>query len=185
MKQTKVAIRYAKSLLDLAVENGKLDETQADMHLISSTISENRDLDVVLHSPIITSDQKERILTQLFSDKVSDMSMKFVNIINSKGREGLLGQITSVFVIMAKEHKNIYEAEVTSAHPIDDATKSRLKEIVKELKGGEVELGEKIDSEVIGGFVLRIGDKMIDASVISKIRDLKQEFADNPYIPEL
>jgi F-type H+-transporting ATPase subunit delta len=185
MKQTKVAFRYAKSLLDLSVERGVLDQTQADMDLVSQTIIGSKDFSVVLHSPIINSDKKEVILKEIFGDKVSTLSMSFMDIINRKGREGLLGQISSSFVVMSKEYKNIYGAEVTSAHPLSDDARARIEKIVRDIKQGEVELAETIDPNVIGGFILRIGDNMVDASVSSKIRDLKQEFSENPYVPEL
>lgn len=185
MGQSKVAIRYAKSLLDLARERGAVDGAQEDMEIVASAYDESRDLQLLLQSPIIKADKKLDILKQIFGSRLGPVSMAFIEIITKKGREGLIGQIAKACVRMAKEQKHIYGASVTSASPLDDASRQKVLDIVKQLKTGTIELEEKVNPELIGGFQLRVGDQMIDASVLAQIRALNREFSENPYISEL
>lgn len=186
MKSGKAAARYAKSLMSLAREKGQLDAVQADMETVSQIVEDSRELELLLQSPIIKADKKEEILKQLFTGKVSEMSMGFIGIMVRKGREGMLAQAAREMVIMAKHEKGIYEATVTSAAPLNDATRTRVREIVKGMtpNGATVELSEVVDPELIGGFIIRYGDQMIDASVQSNIRGLKRDFSENPFVPE-
>ena len=108
MKRSKAAIRYAKSLLDLAREQNKLNEAQADMEIVAKAIDENRELELLLESPIIKSDKKLAVLKGIFEDKIGPISFKFISIITQKGREGLLLQIAKQLVLICKEEKNIY-----------------------------------------------------------------------------
>ncbi|NNE54622.1 MAG: ATP synthase F1 subunit delta [Flavobacteriales bacterium] len=183
MARSKVSIRYAKSLLDLAREKDALSSAQEDMATISDTIDQSRDLQLMLKSPIITSDKKLSILKEVFKDKIGPFSTLFVEIITKKGREKLLGEIAQAAVLMAKEEKNIFGAQVTTAVPLDDATRQKVLAIIKEIKSGTIELEEVVDPTIIGGFQLRVGDSMIDSSVVGKVRELSREFSENPYIP--
>ncbi len=185
MKRSKAAIRYAKSLLDLARERNKLNEAQEDMEIVAKAIDENRELELLLESPIIKSDKKLAILKEIFEDKIGPVSFKFISIITQKGREGLLLQIAQQLIIICKEDKNIYSAEVTSATPLSDSVREKIYGIVQGIRPGEIELKETINKDLIGGFVLRVGDKMIDSSVRTKFKELKREFTDNPYISEM
>lgn len=185
MQVSKVAIRYAKSLLDLAVERDALQGAEEDMTTVAKAIGGNRDLRLLLQSPIIHSDKKIEILKEIFGDHLGPVSSNFIEIITQKGRESLLESIANAFVIMAKERNNIYQAEVITARPMGDETRQKLMVIVQQLQKGDIELAEKVDPEIIGGFVLRIGDQMVDTSVLTQFRALKKEFADNPYIPEI
>lgn len=185
MNYSKVAIRYAKSLLDLTVEQKSVDAAQQDMTLVAQTIHENRDLGVLLKSPIIKADKKMDILDAIFKGLVGTTTRTFIDIIVRKGRERLLGEIATAFVIMAKERNDIYAARVISARPLDDGARDRVLAAVNKIQPGTIELEEIIDKNLIGGFILRVGDQMIDASVLAKIRALNREFSENPYISEL
>lgn len=184
MRISKVAIRYAKSLLDLAVERGALEGAQEDMTTVANTVGGSRELQLLLQSPIIVADKKLEILKLIFKDLLGPVSSNFVEIITRKGRESLLESIANAFIIMAKERKNIFQAEVITARPLDDETRQKLLAIVGQLQPGEIELTETINADIIGGFVLRIGDRMVDTSVLTEFRELRKAFADNPYISE-
>jgi F-type H+-transporting ATPase subunit delta len=179
-----VASRYAKSLIDLAVEQGKLEAVQADMRLIHGVCKNNPDFVNLLESPVIKTDKKKAIFAELFKGKISDLTMTFVNIIADKRREGYIDDIAKEFDSQYKSYKNILTAVITSANGIDATTKAKVLELVKSTTTGEVDLIEKTDKSLLGGFVLTVGDKQIDASVARKLNDLRKNFTENPFVKE-
>ncbi|MGB0423098.1 MAG: ATP synthase F1 subunit delta [Flavobacteriales bacterium] len=185
MMHSTAATRYAISLRDLANEKGKVDECMADMALISNTIKENHELGTLLKSPIIKLDKKASILDALFGDKIGELSKGFVKIITQKGREELLGSIAERYVELVKASRNIITAQVTTAAPLTDALKAEVLGVIAKLQTGEVDLVQKIDPSIIGGFILRVGDQMIDSSVQTKFRKLRQEFTGNSFVSSL
>jgi len=179
-----VATRYAKSLLDLAIEKGQLEAIYKDMLLVKSVCETNKDFVSFLESPVVKSDKKKAILAEVFKGKVSDMTMSFINIIAEKRREGYVDDIAIAFDEQYKKHKNILTAVITSANGIDATTRSKVIELVKATATGEVELIEKTNKDLIGGFVIKIGDKQYDSSVSRKLNDLRKNFSENPFVKE-
>lgn len=184
MKGTKVAARYAKSLLDLAIEQDKLEDTFNDMSRVDEVISNNRDMQLLLTSPIVKTDKKHAIIEAVFGSELRELSMAFIRLITSRRRESLLEGIAASFVRQYKVHKNILVAEITSAIPLDDKLRTQLKGLFKDIDFSALEMTEKVDPSIIGGFVVRVGDQQIDASLSQRIGELKQEFSKNPYIAD-
>jgi F-type H+-transporting ATPase subunit delta len=182
MIETKVAKRYAKSLIDLSSETGALDAVANDMKLLASVCDQNRDLAALLASPIINSDKKLSILKRVFSEKMNKLSLSFFEIITSKGREGYLEAIAKEFTRQYKEMKGIQTAVITSAVGLDDKLRKEVYDIIRKSADSEIELVEKVDKNLIGGFVLRMGDKQYDASIASDLKRLTRQFSANPYI---
>lgn len=175
MSGQRAAIRYAKSLIYLAQEKSQLEKVFADMELIAATIRENRELNLLMNSPIVKGDKKQNVLNKVFGDKTSEITSTFVKLLTRKKREELLGPIANEFIAQYKTLKGFVLAEVTTAIRLDEAAKSKILDLIKQFSKGEVELKEAINPNLIGGFVIRIGDKMIDASISKKINDLKKE----------
>ncbi len=184
MADIKLARRYAKSLIDLALERNIVDKVYGDMQLVSNTITANRDLALLLKNPIVNTDKKNNIIIALFSTKIDAVTMAFFNIITLKGRESYLEEIAKSFIDLYKTNKGIRIAHVTTAIPLDAATRERIINIVKQAKGNQLELVEKVDKNLIGGFILRVGDEQVDTSISKELRNLKNEFDDNLYIKE-
>ena len=182
MLDKKVARRYAKSLLDLARERGEIEAVNNDMKLLAEVCNSNHDLRLLLASPIISSDKKHAILKRVFSGKISALSMSFFDIIARKGRESYLEVIALEYTRLYKEYKGIQTAIVTSAIGLDDKLRSEVYKMVKESLNSEVELIEKVDKDLIGGFILRIGDKQYDASIARDLRLMRQELIDTSYV---
>lgn len=175
-----VASRYAKSLLQLATEKGQLEKVFADMQYVQSVCAGNKDFVTFLNSPIIKTDKKVAVLKAVFSGGISDMSLNFFNILANKRRESYMGDIAKSFIAQYKEQKNITTAVITSATGIDAGARAKILELVKQNTKGEVELVEKTDKNLIGGFVLRIGDKQVDVSIARKLNELRKSFSENP-----
>ena len=176
-----VATRYAKSLLQLANEKGQLEKVYADMQLVESVCEQNREFTNFLNSPIIKTDKKVAVVKEIFSGKVSDVTLGFLVILTLKRRELYMKHIAAEFVSQYKQHKNILTAVITSAVGIDSTVKAKVLELVKQTTKGEVELVEKVNKDLIGGFVLTIGDKQVDASVSRKLNDLRKTFSGSTF----
>ncbi len=176
--QSQVAIRYAKSLLDFALERKELEAVAADMALIAKTCENSKDLQVMLKSPIIKTEKKLDVLKKIFGGEIGTLSLNFLNTIADKKRETILPEIASAFASEYRKHLGIISAEITSAVQLSDAERERAIAVVKEL-GPKVELLEKIDKNIIGGFIIRVGDKQYDASVSNRISALKTALSKN------
>lgn len=181
MSEYRIASRYAKSLLDLAVEKKVLEEVNKDMQLLTGIADESRDLVLMLKSPIITHDKKLAVLTKVFKGKVNEMTMSFFTILTKKHREAYLITIAEEFHHQYNAHKGIEEATITTTFPLTDALRKEFVSVVERISSKKVELTEKIDESLIGGFILKIGDRQIDDSINSKLKALKLEFTKNHY----
>lgn len=184
MSEFKVASRYAKSLIGLAQEKGVLEEVHQDMRLFANTCQTSRDLHLMLKNPIVSRDVKLRVLHQLFSGKVNAMSMAFFDIVVKKHRESILESVAKECHLLYNQLKNIENALVITPMPLTDELRAMFIGAVKEMSGKEVDLSEKVDPDLIGGFVLRINDKQVDDSVKSRLQELKTLFSQNLYIKD-
>lgn len=179
-----VGSRYAKSLIDLAVESKQLEETRKDMQTVKQVCDQNHDFVVLLNSPIVKTDKKVEILNSIFNGKISKLSLSFLNLLATKRRESYIPEIATAFDEQFKANKNITTAVITTATGLDAKLKTRVLDIIKQNTGsGEVELVEKIDASILGGFVLSIADKQLDQSVKRNLNDLKKNLLSNKYIP--
>ncbi|NND94889.1 MAG: ATP synthase F1 subunit delta [Flavobacteriales bacterium] len=185
MKETRVASRYAKSLIELAQDEGKLEMVHDDMALIRKTVDENRELGLLLDSPIIKSDKKQTILHEIFSEKIGEMSHKFIDILVSKNREHLIDDVAEEVEQQYLLIKGVVQAKVISAIPLTGNEREEVLRVVRELDGRKsVQLTELIDDSIIGGFVITVGDKQIDQSVSGRLEKYRQQFSKNQYIAD-
>lgn len=185
MSEYRVAYRYAKSLIDLSVEKGILEEVHQDMQLFDRVVSGNRDFYLMLRNPIINHGKKLSVLTALFSGKVNNLTEEFFKIITRKGRESYLPGIAREFHVQYNAKMGIAKAMVTTTFPLTDDLRQQFTKIVKDISGKEVELTESVDESLLGGFLLRIGDRQIDETISSKLKKLKKEFSNNSYVKEI
>ncbi len=186
MRDIKVASRYAKSLLKIAIDENSLEDLHKDMLLVNDVCTNNKELVLLLKSPIVKTDKKSAILNEIFGKKISKMASSFISIILTKKREGILGDIASAFIDTYKAHNNTKTAHVTSAVPLSKAQKDNVIAILKSTNNTKnVDLKEIVDPSIIGGLILRVGDKQVDESIKRKLTNLEMEFDDNLYISEL
>lgn len=173
MKNIKASTRYANALLDLSIEKNQLEKVYQDIVTLKATCEGSRELVNLLNSPIVKEDKKKQALTAVFGSSFDELSINYINLLVSKNRESLLPTIAEQFIKAYENHKNILTVEVTSAIKLDEAQKNKVLSLVKH--DGEINLVEKIDPSLIGGFVVRMGDKQIDASIAKKFKDLRKE----------
>jgi len=179
MSEIQVASRYAKSIIDLAVEQNALEPIKKDIELFLGTCRANPALQAILKNPIISLDKKANILDGLFGDKLHKMILSFFHIVIRKGRSEILYATAREFISQYNIIKNVVKATVTSASPLSKENIAQIEDVVKQATKGEVILSAQVDPELIGGFILKVGDKQFDTSLSSKLNKLKKEFENN------
>ncbi|MFD1631689.1 ATP synthase F1 subunit delta [Pseudopedobacter beijingensis] len=177
MSEIKVASRYAKSLLDLAIEKKIEKGVKDDMQLFVDTLRANSEFASVVKNPIITLDKKRSILRALFEGKMQNETLAFFDIMVNKGRADVLPGAAKEFINQYNIHNNINTVKVVTAIPLTEASKIDIINKVKAIIGGEVILNTSVDENLIGGLVLTIGDRQFDASISNKLNQLKQAFS--------
>jgi len=180
MSVSRIASRYAKSLIYFAQENNKLDEVRTDMALLDKAL-ESRDLVMLLKSPIVNELKKKEIFNVLFDGKLSDTTLGFLNIIMNKGREEYIPAISNEFEAQYKLMKGISEVKLTTATPISEANLSSIKAklLSSNETSQEVEIDTIVDPSILGGFIIEIGDKLYNDSIAYKLSQMKKGFKGN------
>lgn len=175
---SKAGARYAKSLLDLSKEQNAVEEVKNDMVFFEQVVDDNSELEAILKNPIVPLDKKQGILQGIFGGKVHAITASFLKLVVNKGRSAILYDTAKQFVQQYNVINGIVTAEVTSASPLTDANRAEVVNLVKkELNASQVLIKEKVNADLIGGFILKVGDKQFDASIASGLTKLKKEFA--------
>lgn len=185
MSVSKLSFRYAKSLLDLAIEHNKLDIVTNDVKSLLESIA-NPDLNMMLKSPIINIGKKRQIFKALFEGRMNEMTMSFLNIILTKGREPELKEILNQYMAQYKSLNKITDVTITSAVALDQATVDNI--VQKLIDSKEVEKAEvkvKVNPALIGGFILEFDDKLMDASVLYRLGQIRNNFSSKDYIKQI
>lgn len=183
MPNPRLASRYAKSLLDLSIERNQLEQVFADMEWLQAVCKSNKDFVNLLRSPIIKADTKKKIIDAVTAGKIGVLTTSFTTLLVTKGRESNLPEIITSFISQYKAKKNIHLVKLTSASPVSDNVRNSIIEQVKKTTGYQlIEMEEKVDPDLIGGFVLQIGDKLVDASIAYDLRAIAKQFDNNDFI---
>jgi len=185
MSNQKVSERYAKSLYSLAKEKGTVAEVLEDIKTYQKTISENRNLETVINSPIIQTSKKQAILNQLFAPRFQPITTMFFKLILDKGRDFELGGIAKAFIAEDKIQKGIKDCLIVSAVALTPELKQSLVKKGEEIAGGKVDVVEKIDPSIIGGYILQVNDLQLDESVKTKLAKIGSQLIDHSYIPKI
>ncbi len=175
MQNHRAASRYAKSLIGLALEQKVLEEVHSDMLLFTAVAQENRVFAVMLKNPIITHDKKKNILHALFEKRMHKMTLLIFDLITSKNREGLLEQIAKEFEVQYNAFKGLQSADIATTIALDEKLRSRFEALVNDISGKKAILKETIDEDLVGGFVLDVGDLRLDRSIKSQLSHIKKE----------
>lgn len=185
MTNPRLASRYAKSLVDLAAEKGQLEAVRADMQVLQQIAKKNRDVVALLKSPIIKPDKKQKILATILENKVSAITSAFINLLVVKGRESSLPEITTEFEKQYNQLKNISKVKITTAVPVDPAILGAIRQKVEAGTDKKIELETAVEPDLIGGFVLETEDRLYDASVLRDLKDIRKQFTQNIYTPNI
>lgn len=174
MAAHRVSGRYAKSLIGMAVANKQLDAVKADIDLIVGSLISNHDLSNVLQSPIINSGKKTAIIDAIYKGKVSDTTYTFLNMVIDKKREPLLWDICNSFTDLYNVINGIIKVKVTTAVALADKPKSEIESYLQKNTGKKIILETAVDSNIIGGLIIRTEDGLYDASISNQLNKIKQ-----------
>jgi len=170
MNESKIAVRYAKALFEFAVEANKLDIIKNDVDFLNSLYEVNEFIEF-LNNPILQPSKKQQIINKIVKDIISKETLKFINLITKNRREKYLPGISRKFIADYYNNKNIKPAILTTSVKIDETLRDKIISVIKSVYETEVIVEDKIDSSIIGGFILTVDDQQYDASVASKLKD--------------
>lgn len=186
MQNPRLANRYAKCLIDLAVEQNQLEAVYADMKLMQAVCAGSREFVNLLRSPIITPEKKAAVLKSVTEGKVSALTASFNNLVITKGRESGLPEIIHAVIEQYNALKGIHHVKLTTAIEVSDDIKNALSsKLSKEAGLGKIELETKTDESLIGGFVLEFNNNLVDASIARDLADIKKQFMQNTYVHQM
>lgn len=183
MLNPRLAGRYAKSLIDLAIEKNQLDAVYNDMLFLQSICRSSRDFVILLKSPVVKADKKDKILEAVTKDKIGTITASFNKLLVAKGREFYLPEIVDAFIQQYKKYKDIHIVKLTTAVPVSEEVKNTIVNKIRSVtKMQNIELNTEVKEDIIGGFVLEVGDQLIDASILYDLNNVKKQFRSNDFI---
>ena len=186
MQNPRLASRYAKALIDIAKEQNVLDAVLNDMTLILNTVKSSKELALVTQSPIIKGDKKLEILHAVFGANLQKATTLFMDLVINKGREANLAEIAEAYIHQYNQFNKINTVKVTTAAPLDEELKTAIMaKVAEQIQGNKVEIETEVNPDLIGGFVLQIGDKFFDASVRRDLNDVKHQFTKNIFVADI
>ena len=173
---SRAAIRYAKAILDIAQTSGKADAVNNDMKSIVNAVAESTELKDFLSSPVIKMDVKKSAVSEIFSSVQSETNTLFHLLFENKRFE-ILASIATEYNRLYDESNGVEVAKVTTAFPITPELETKVLAKIATFSNKKITIENIVDPTIIGGFILRVGDKQYNASVASKLGELKREFA--------
>lgn len=184
MKYTILVHRYAKALLDYAIKNNMVEEVLVDFQLVKETLSSSKELAAILNQPFVSKNRKINILTNLFKDKVQDVTLKFIVLMIEKNRVGIIVLMYDKYYELYLEYKKIGVVTITTAVELDDKTRERILNILKHkiIKKDTIEIKNVINKDIIGGFIVNYSDYQYDASVKATLKRLHYIFEENLFV---
>ena len=169
-----IADRYASALYDLAADSKSVDLVLADLTLLQTMLNDQKDLNLVIKSPLIASTDKLNILEKLLLNiKANKLTLTFLKVLEQNKRFSNLCSIISQFININAYNRGDVLADITSAEELNDEQRKNIKEQLKNTLGKKLSLKFIVDKKIIGGLVVKVGSKMIDTSLANKINKLK------------
>lgn len=175
MSSYNIATRYANALMELASEKDILNQVANDMQMVFNGIAGSKELRTILKSPVIRPEKKETILNEIFKDKVGDVSNSFIQFIVKKNREDIIYDILKRFKELYNVKINRVEAYIKSSVELTEEQKKQLQSSLEEFTEKEVMPFYSIDESIIGGFVVKINDTVLDSSVKQQLNRLRKK----------
>jgi F-type H+-transporting ATPase subunit delta len=171
---SRVTRRYAKALFEAAQASKQIDLIEKDLSQVREIIETSKDFSTLLLSPVIGSAEKRKIFRQVFEKNVQPLSLDFLKLLLDKGREKNLPDIIGYFFRLVDESRSILRGQLITAHPFSAAQLQSLKKHLDRITGKNVQLDQQVDSSLIGGFVVRMNDTVIDTSIKNQLVKMKE-----------
>ncbi|HEV3455305.1 MAG TPA: ATP synthase F1 subunit delta [Thermoanaerobaculia bacterium] len=176
-REAGVARVYARAMLDLAAAQGQEDELLAELQALGEAVAGDPELAAFLASPLVSGEARAEVLEKVFRRRASDLLVDALEVINRKGRLGLLPAIVEAFRGEYRELRGLVDARVTSAVPLSQAQRTSLAAALAKLTGKQPELIERVDPSILGGLVVEVAGEKSDSSLSSRLRDVAMHLA--------
>lgn len=183
MNTSKIAVRYATALFGLALDSNVLEKVYRDMKIISR-ISSLEEVKEVIGNPVIPQQKRKEIMIALAGDDADALTVRFISLMFEQGRGDFLGAAARNVIDLTRRHRGIREVTLTTAVPVSKSLRKEMALLMVEKEAGEIEFIEQIDESLIGGFILRVDDAYIDASVKDRLNRFRKEFSLAGYAEE-
>jgi len=172
----RIALRYAQALMDVGKEKNTVAVFAADMKVVLDALHDVHELKAMLHTPVIRPDIKRKVIHEVFQPHVSKDAMLFMDLLLKKGRGDVLALTAEEFLRLLDIDTNTVSAHVTSARTLDESVKQRIIAKLEKISAKKVRASYTIDPALRGGFVVKVGDTLIDASLQHQLENLREEF---------
>ncbi len=173
---TASAIRYAKAVFQLAVDRNELENWLEDLTQLADSIT-NQEFGEILAAPRIAASQKERIVREALGSSVGPLALNLMFLLVSRNAIHSLPEVADRYQEMLDAHRGIERAEVVSAVPLDDAQRDSVADMLERTSGKEIRLSARVDPEILGGMVIRVGDRVMDGSARTRLQSMRREIA--------
>jgi len=183
MNSSKIAVRYAKALFELALDSGAVDTVYRDMKAVNLLCSMD-EVKTVINNPVIPQQKRKEVIVALAGDDADKLTVKFIGLMFGHGRGDYLASAARNFIDLTRRHRGIRQVTVTTAVPVSGSLKEEMAELIAGKGKGGIEYIEQVDGSLIGGFILRVDDAYIDASVRSRLNKYRKEFSLAAYAAE-
>jgi F-type H+-transporting ATPase subunit delta len=170
-----VAGRYATALFELALENNAIDAVQGDLDRFDALVGESPDLARLVRSPVFGADEQGKALGAVLAGAgIGGLAAKFLMLVTANRRLFALGQIIKAYRALVARHKGELTAQITVAEPLSDAHRNAIRDALQSVTGKDVGLDVNVDPAIIGGLVVKLGSRMVDSSLRTKLNSIKQ-----------
>ena len=170
------ARRYAQAVFAIALERSELDRWLDDLALLADAM-ENDEFANFLDAPQLTLSQKTSLIEESLGDSVSRLALNLISLLASRSSARLVASIAEAYQRMLDDHNGIERAEIVSAVPLDARQQARIEDMLQGIVGKEITTTARVESHILGGFVARVGDKVIDGSTRTRLDELRRELA--------
>lgn len=175
MNDSLITVRYAKALYQLAEEEEKQETVRNDIEMLLGVINDSNEFADFIENPLIKSNEKASIVNALFRGKINDLTLRFLQLLIDNKRESYLKGICLYTIHLHKQKLGIQEAVITTASEISTVHRKEIFDFITRKFKVNIDLQEKINPDIIGGFILRIEDQQINASIQSQLMKIKRE----------
>jgi F-type H+-transporting ATPase subunit delta len=179
MNDSLITVRYARALFQLSEETKIQDSVKKDMEELLACSTDSPEFKFMLESPMVKGSEKSRLVDVIFKDKIQDLTLKFFHLLITNKREHFLPDVCRNFISEYKQKLGIKEASIITANALGEELRKQIFNYITSTFGIKIELEEKVDPSIIGGFILRIEDEQVNASIQGQLNKIKRELVNS------
>ncbi len=174
MSEITIARRYAQALNEQAAQADAMEQVDSDIAMISDTMSASRELVNFFNSPIISREKKGEVIRALFEESAHKVTLQFLAMMVDKRRENLFSNVASAYQELRDSQLGVTPVSARTSHPLSEEDQTALLSSLEKMTGKQIRLDSQVDSSILGGIVIRVGDTVYDGSVVNQLATLRE-----------